>query len=74
MNNFSDDKYIILKKEDVKKFLSQKQQNNILLYQNMISISKGVEEPKYYVCNRNEPYAKDVIMMIMKGEINKEKL
>ena len=73
MITFEDDKYIIIKKSDLEEFLTDDEISNIELYLNTILLKKNLtNHHKYYVCNRDEPYAKDVIMLIMKGEMDKK--
>ena len=73
---FHEDKYIILKKEYVESLLTDEEQQ--VLQDVIAALHKKQKEhniqtdSKYYVCNRDESYARDVIKIILEGEYSKE--
>ena len=72
---FHEDKYIILKRETLT-LLTPVERNGlekaILQLEVAMLKNKIPTDNKYYVCNRDEPYAPEVIRLILEGEYNKE--
>jgi hypothetical protein len=64
-----ENKFIVINK----KFLHQMPQVDRIRFQSaLISIEKYLPDNKYYVCNQDEPYAQEVINIILKGEDAKD--
>ena len=73
---FHEDKFLVLKTADIEHYLNYNQK---LEFQDCLrAIKRGREiekKPgvnKYYVCNRDEPYAEDVIRLILQGAFEQE--
>lgn len=64
-------KYIVVKKEDVKNYLTNSEQEYFDFLLKKISDRKG-KENFYYVVNKDEPFAEKVWEMI-KNSLDKEK-
>lgn len=67
--------HYVLKRSDVYGALSAKQ------FEELSALIKVVEQyrqangkplNKYYICNKDEPYAEEVLSVILKGEVRKE--
>lgn len=75
MTNIIDDKYIVIKIEDIEKYLTT-QGSWILCYlQQEILAGREADGKKlndYWVCNRDEEYADKVLQIILNGENNKK--
>lgn len=67
--------HLVLKKDDIEKYLSKRQQKKLRKFEEIIvngrqSIGKnGYNE--YYICNEDEPYASKVMVTILEGEMGK---
>lgn len=73
-----EEKFIVIKWDDVHKYLTEG--DFLLLAKLTAKIAEGRRagrKPrpinKYYVCNQDEPYAKEVINIILGGEERKAK-
>ena len=68
-------KYLVLKVDDIVKYLSIEQRQDLNDITQTIDIGRGKSRKKvnnkYHVCNRDEPYADSVLTSIVMGEINK---
>lgn len=69
-------KFTVIKNEDMEKYLSDSEKellNNIIL---RIAIGRDrdrkVAENTYYVVNTDEPYAEEILQLILKGEDEKQ--
>ena len=76
MVEFEDNKYIVIKTQDFKN-LSMTNRGALIgvldkIQRDRLALGKD-PEPKYYVCNQDEPYAIDVLNTILKGEERKER-
>lgn len=76
MAEFEDNKFIVVKMDDYMR-LSITNRGKLLGVLDMIQKTRLKDgrdpEPKYYVCNRDEPYSMDVLNTILKGEERKER-
>lgn len=76
MTEFEEGKFLVLKWSDIEKLSIT---NRGMVYAIIEKIGKlrcreGRDpDPKYYVCNRDEPYSMDVLNMILIGEDKKER-
>lgn len=69
-------KFTIIKDEDVEKYLTKTEKHIFLALKCKISENRktdGKKENMYMVCNMDEPYAGQVLDIILKGEDIKEK-
>ena len=76
MAEYEDNKFLVLKVEDVMRLEKEDRERlNMLLYRigsNRENQGKN-PDPKYYACNQDEPYAIDVLDVILRGEERKER-
>jgi hypothetical protein len=65
---FEDDKFIVINRRHLKEI-----DDDVLVafYHLLGAVNKGHTHNKYYVCNRDEPYAGDIITAIVYGESKK---
>lgn len=67
-----EEKYLVLKLEDIKKYLSEWEAQGLTTAIDVIDggrVGDGkVGSPSYIICNRDEPYAEKVWQMILEGE------
>jgi hypothetical protein len=72
---YEDDKFLVLKKEDIEQYLNYNQKLefqeclNAIKYKRRIYGKPAVN--KYYTCNQDEPYAQEVIDLILTREAQK---
>jgi hypothetical protein len=71
-------KFMVLKLEDIKKYLDFKEQHKlemmcIKIEQGRLDDDKETTDPKYIICNQDEPYAEVVWQVILYGENMKVK-
>lgn len=70
-----EDKFIVIKIEDVDRYLTEEDSWILVRLQQAILAGREKENKKlndYWVCNRDEPYADKIIQTILEGEANKE--
>ena len=64
--------YIVMKREDVKKYLSKEEFSSLMGMLTKICDKRYADNKKpdnrYYVCNTDEPYADSVYQVILGGE------
>lgn len=69
------DMFIVIKKEDAFKYLSETEQRTLdnILEKICQGRTKDYKPPynTYYVCNTDEPYAKDIHNLIINGDSQK---
>ena len=72
-----DTKHVVIKIDDAKKYLSEKEFNELAIFINKIVMGRISDNKRgdssYYICNIDEPYSKDVLKVIMDGESEKRK-
>jgi hypothetical protein len=69
------DTHIVIKREDAEKYLSPRQEKQLAKILDTIDSKRSVIGKKhnnYYVCNTDEPYAKEVYDEILIGELKKQ--
>lgn len=70
------DTHLVLKVEDIEKYLCPAQMDSLNEICNTIAKGRYEDEKHpvntYFICNKDEPYAKDVEDVILKGEEEKE--
>jgi len=70
------DTHIVIKNEDVEKYLSPRQKRKLKRILNTINTGRVIDGKKinhYAVCNEDEPYYKKVMNIILEGETTKNK-
>ena len=64
--------HLVIKNEDIEKYLSQEMQEDLEDIINTLKYNKemaGEDTDKgYYIVNIDEPYADDILQLILKGE------
>ena len=69
--------HVVLKKEDIDKYLSEENKISFGLILERISVAREQDGKKainnYYICNTDEPYADKVLQTIIDGEKSKRK-
>ena len=67
--------HTVLKNEDIDKYLSTEQTNSLIDILQTIASGRDKDGKKifneYYVCNTDEPYAEEVLNVILKNEVTK---
>lgn len=69
-------KYIVLKTDDVENYLDPSEQEALAMVCRVLNYCRnkdGKKENSYYVCNTDEPYADKVLQVILNGEDLKNK-
>ena len=69
-------KFTVIKNEDIRKYLTKEQIGQLLTISSVIQAGRMKDGKTagnlYYVVNQDEPYAEDVLQLILKGEDNKQ--
>ncbi|HEX2868664.1 MAG TPA: hypothetical protein VHO03_16610 [Ignavibacteriales bacterium] len=68
--------YVVIKREDIEKYLFKEDQDNLEIILQEIADGReeaNVKQNEYYVCNMDEPYADKVLKIILEGEAEKNK-
>lgn len=67
--------HIVIKREDILKYLTDNQIKYLDAVLNTIADGRkkdGKTENSYYICNTDEPYANEVLEIILKAESEEE--
>jgi len=73
---YEGDKYIIIPKKYLEKMALTHRHRIVTLLERMAAmrISEGKDpNPGYFICNQDEPYALDVLNVILRGEERKNR-
>ena len=65
-----EEKFIVINKKHLNKIPKGRKDNFLDIIDDL---SDWLPDNKYYVCNQDEPYAKKVIDIILKGETKKQR-
>lgn len=71
-----EEKFVVFNIKDIDEYLSTSSKANLVLMEKAIQLGREKDGKKgvnnYYVCNQDEPYAQQVIDIILAGETEKE--
>jgi hypothetical protein len=74
MTMLRENTHIVIKRDDVNKYLTDSDRYELVMLLNKIDIGRQKDGKKlnsYYVCNTDEPYADNVLGVILDGEDHK---